>query len=136
MSVKISVKKIVRGRIEAEAVVCPDSFSFLGDVDMSTGVIIAEDNPNKGLSIANKILIYRETKGSSGGCVVLMTLAAKGIAPAGLCTIKRADYNLTEGAILSKIPFICEPEIDVTTIIKTGQVIVIDADNNYIEIVD
>lgn len=136
MSIKFSVRKVVRGKVEAEAIVCPDSFSFLGDVDMATSEIIADDNPNRGQKIAGKILIYRETKGSSGGCVVLMTLAQKGLAPAGLCTIKRADYNLTEGAILSKIPFVCEPDGDLLIAIKTGSKVLVDADAGFVEIVE
>jgi len=54
--------------------------------------------------------VYKETKGSSGGCVVLMTLARRGIAPAAIVTVKPADHNLAEGAILSKVPFVCEPD--------------------------
>jgi len=122
------VRRIVRGRATAEAVVCPGSFSFLGDVDMETGEIIADGNPNRGASIAGKVLVYTETKGSSGGCVVLMTLAHKGRAPAAIVTVKPADYNMAEGAILAKVPFVCEPDGDVIGGIETGQTVTVDAD--------
>ena len=134
MAKTYKVRKIVRGSAEAEAIVCPDSFSFLGDVDMDTGEIIAEDNPNKGKNLAGKVLIYKETKGSSGGCVVLMTLAKKGIAPAAIVTVKPADYNLTEGAILCRIPFVCEPEGDILAEIKTGLKVNVDADSGIISV--
>ena len=90
-------RKIVRGKAEGEAIVCPDSFSFLGDVDLATGEIIAPSNPNKGKLLKDKILIFKESKGSSGGCVVLKTLVQKKVAPAALVTVKAPDYNLTEG---------------------------------------
>ena len=130
---KVGVRKIVRGKAESEAVVINGSFSFLGDVDMETGEIIADGNPNKRKSIAEKILIYKETKGSSGGCVVLMTLAKKDKAPAAIITMKPADYNLTEGAILCGIPFVCEPEENILEIVKTGMKTSVNADEGFIE---
>ena len=132
---RIKVRKIVRGNADGEAIVCPDSFSFLGGVDMDSGEIIAKGNPNRGVNVAGKILIYKETKGSSGGCVVLMTLHKKGIAPAAIITIKPADYNLTEGAILSSIPFVCEPERDILTEIKTGMRVKVNSDDGFIEVI-
>ncbi len=129
-------RKIVRGSGTGEAIVCPESFSFMGDVDMGNGEIIAADNPNKGLRLKGKILIYKETKGSSGGAAVLVTLASKGIAPAAIITMKPADYNMTEGAILSKVPFLCSPDGDVLSEIKNGQRVHADADAGTIEVLD
>jgi predicted aconitase with swiveling domain len=125
-------RKVVRGCAEGEAVVFPGSFSFLGDVDMDTGEVLVA--PNKGVLLAGKVLIYRETKGSSGGCVVLMTLAKKGRAPAAIVTVKPADYNLAEGAILARIPFVCEPDGDLLACIKTGDAVLVDAEAGVIEV--
>lgn len=135
MGNQIKVRKIVRGNVVGEAVVYDGSFSFMGDVDMGNAQIIAESNPNKGISIKNKILIYNETKGSSGGMTVLMTLKRKGLAPAGICTIKPVDYNLAEGMILTQIPFVCEPNLDILSEIKTGDLIRLNATEGIIELV-
>ena len=126
-------RKVVRGVAEGEALVYPGSFSFLGDVDMESGVIIAQGSPLKGECLAGKVLVYRETKGSSGGCVVLMTLARRGLAPAALVTEKAADYNLAEGAILAAIPFVCEPEGDIFSHVTAGARLRVDADRGVIE---
>ena len=128
------VRKVVRGSAVAKAIVCPESFSFLGDVDMDNGEIIAAGNPNKGENLKGTILVYKDTKGSSGGCVVLMTLAAKGLAPAAIVTMKPADYNMTEGAILAKVPFVCTPDGDLLSEIKTGQTVKVDADAGFVEV--
>ena len=128
------VRKVVRGIAEGEAVVCPGSFSFLGDVDLGTGEIIASGNPNQGRALKDTVLIYLETKGSSGGVVVLQTLVRKGLAPAGIVTVKPVDYNLAEGAILSQIPFACEPDGDVLTQIQSGQRVRLDADAGVLEL--
>ncbi|MBI5324589.1 MAG: DUF126 domain-containing protein [Ignavibacteriae bacterium] len=128
------VRKIVRGNVSGEAIVLPGSFSFLGDVDMNTSEIIASENPEKGNFIKNKILVYKDTKGSSGGMVVLMTMAKKGIAPKALVTVKPVDYNLAEGAILTKVPFVCEPDADILNEIKTGDMISINTDEGFITV--
>jgi len=127
-------RRIVRGKAEAAAIVCPGSFSFLGDVDLDRAIICARTNPNRGYSIAGKVLVYEETKGSSGGCVVLLTLARQGLAPAALVTVRPADYNLAEGAILAGIPFVCEPDGDVISGIATGQAVRVDADAGRVEV--
>jgi len=128
------VRKVVRGVAEGIAVVCPGSFSFLGDVDLGTGEIIATGNPNQGRILKDTVLIYRETKGSSGGVVVLQTLVTKGLAPAGIVTVKPVDYNLAEGAILSRIPFACEPDGDVLGHVESGQLVRLDADAGVLEV--
>lgn len=128
MANEFHVRKIVRGSVVGNAIVCPGSFSFLGDVDMGNGEIIASDNPNKGISLRDKVLIYNETKGSSGGMVVLMTLKKKGIAPSAIVTQKVVDYNLAEGAILTQIPFACEPDGNILGEINTGDLVELDTD--------
>ncbi len=136
MAKTYKVRNVVRGVAEGEAIVCPGSFSFMGDVDMDNSEIIAADNPNRGRTLNGKILIYKETKGSSGGMVVLMTLVNKGIAPKGLVTQKPVDYNLAEGAILCKIPFACEPDGDVLSGIQSGQRVRLDANSGLLEVLD
>jgi len=132
--VAIPARKVVRGVAEGSALVYPGSFSFLGDVDMESGLIIAQGSPLKGESLAGKVLVYRETKGSSGGCVVLMTLKRRGLAPAALVTEKAADYNLAEGAILAGIPFVCEPVGDIFSRVATGARLRVDANRGLIEL--
>lgn len=136
MSCQFRARRIVRGCATAEAIVCPGSFSFLGDVDMGTGEIVAATNPNKGLSIKGRVLIYAQTKGSSGGCLVLVSLFNKGLAPAAIVTMKPADYNMAEGAILSRVPFLCSPEGDLLTEIRTGQRVRVDADAGVLDVLD
>jgi hypothetical protein len=123
---------VVRGRAEGEALVCAKPFSFLGDVDMDTGEIIARDHPLRGQSIAGKIMVYPETKGSSGGCVVLMSLARVGRAPAAIVLTKPADFNIVEGAILLGLPLLAEPEGDLLSEVRTGDRLVVDAAANEI----
>jgi hypothetical protein len=129
-----TARKVVRGVGEGAAIICPASFSFLGDVDLASGEIIAQGNPNRGLRLQGRVLVYREAKGSSGGCVVLLTLAKQGLAPAAIMTVMPADYNLTEGAILAGIPFVCQPDGDVLGELATGQRLRVDADAGTVSV--
>ena len=123
----IKCRGMVKGKVEGEALVCKKAFSFLGDVDMDTGVIIAKGHEHEGKTIAGKVLIYPETKGSSGGCVVLMVLAKQGKQPAAIVLEKAADTNIVEGAIIAKVALVCEPEEDVISLIPSGNRVVVDA---------
>jgi uncharacterized protein len=125
----IRAKRVVRGRAQGTALVCPGGLSFLGDIDLATGEIIAAGHPCRGEKLAGRILIYEEARGSSGGCVVLLSLAKAGLAPAAIVTVRPADYNMAEGAILAGIPFVCQPEADVLSLIRSGQHIDIDANH-------
>lgn len=125
-------RKIVRGFARGPLVVIPGSFSFLGDVDMNTSQVISSEPTLPPLYLKQSILLFIETKGSSGGCVVLLTLARKGIAPLGMVTLKPPDYNLTEGAIMAGIPFISEIEEKIFREVKSGDMGSMNADKGIL----
>lgn len=128
----IRARGIVRGRITAPALVSNSSISFLGDVDLATGDIIAASHELHGNNISGKILIYPESKGSSGGCIVLMSLAKVGRQPLGIVLKKAADPNIVEGAILSGIALLCEPDEDILKLIPNGAVVTVDGQTGEI----
>lgn len=118
---------IVRGSAVGEALVSDHAFSFLGDVDMDTGEIIARGHEHEGRRISGKVLFYPETKGSSGGCVVLVVLARAGRQPAAIVLGKPADPNIVEGAIVAGVPLLCEPEQGLLDAVRTGDRVSVDA---------
>ena len=129
----IQCRPVVKGRVEAPALVCKKAFSFLGDVDMDTGEIIAHGHEHQGQSIAGKVMIYPETKGSSGGCIVLMTLAKQGRQPAAIVLSKPADPNIVEGAILAGVALVCEPGEDLLSQVPTGATVTVDGASGVVE---
>jgi predicted aconitase with swiveling domain len=133
---KFNIKKVVRGNVTAELLVIQGSFSFMGDVDLETACIIAKSSPNYGKSIAGKILVFDETKGSSGGATVLITLANQGKAPAAIISSKPADFNLTEGAILAKIPYACNIDIISLHELKSGSKAEIDLEKGELVVIE
>ena len=128
------IKKVVRGNVKAELLVNQGSFAFMGDVDLETACIIAKSNPNYGKSIAGKILIFEETKGSSGGSTVLITLYKQGKAPAAIISSKPADFNLTEAAILTKVPYACNLEKNALDVLESGSIGEVDLEKGVLRV--
>jgi len=128
----VAARRLVKGRVTAPALVCPDAFSFLGDVDMDTGEIIARGHPQRGQTIAGKVMIYPETKGSSGGCVVLMALAKAGRQPAAIVLEKPADPNIVEGAVVAGVTMVCEPHEPLVTAVPDGATVTVDGDTGAV----
>ena len=133
---RIKCRGVVKGIVVGEALVMKRSFSFMGDVDMDTSEIIARDHEHYGTRLAGRIMIYPETKGSSGGCVVLMSLYEQGRQPGAIVNTKMADHNLVEGAILSRVPLACLPETDPAGVIRTGDIVRLDAEKGWIELLE
>ncbi len=123
---RVQARPLVRGRVTAPALVCRHAFSFLGDVDMDTGVIIARGHEHEGQTIAGKVMIYPETKGSSGGCVVLTVLAKQGRQPAAIVLARPADPNIVEGAIVTGVALLCEPAEDLLSCVPQGAPVTVD----------
>jgi len=122
----VRARGMVRGKVRGPALVCRKAFSFLGDVDMDTGEIIARGHEHEGETIAGRVMIYPETKGSSGGCVVLTVLAKQGRQPAAIVLENQADPNIVEGAIVCGVALVCEPEANLVEAVPQGAEVTVD----------
>ena len=128
---EIKFKGILPGKAVGEALVLRDPVGFQGEIN-EEGTIVAAGHPYAGKSVSNKILIYPEAKGSSGGCMMLRLLAKRGKKPAAIVNTRHLDPNLVEGAILADVPMLCYPERDPYEIISTGDRIEVDGDKGIL----
>jgi uncharacterized protein len=115
---------IYKGTAEAEALVTSQPISFYGGVDPNTGVVIEKGHQLQGVSVASKILVFPQGKGSTVGSYTLYRLKKNGVAPAGMVN-KECETIIAVGAIISEIP--CVDKVDIAKI-KTGDKIKIEAD--------
>jgi len=129
---QINTKAVVRGSAEGELLIFRTAFSFLGDVDMDNSKIIVKSHEHYGKELNGKILLLPDSKGSSGGCVVLFVLGRQNIAPAGIIVKKMADTNLVEGAIFASVPVVCLPEEDIEAHFNNGDIVHIDGGKGII----
>ena len=128
---EIKFKGILPGRAVGEALVLKEPIGFQGEID-EEGYIVIAGHPYVGENVSNKILIYPEAKGSSGGCMMLRLLAKRGKKPAAIVNTRHLDPNLVEGAILADIPMLCYPDRDAYELISTGDRVEVDGNSGIL----
>jgi phosphomecalonate degydratase small subunit len=126
-AVHIQCKGILPGKATGRALVMREPISFQGEID-EEGTIVVRGHPHAGESVAGKVLIYPEAKGSSGGCMMLRLLGKRGKKPAAIINTRNLDPNLVEGAILADVPMLCFPEEDLYEIISSGDLVEVDGE--------
>jgi len=123
-------RKIFAGKASGEALVTSQAISFYGGVDPDTGVVVEKGHPLEGKSVAGKILVFPQGKGSTVGSYTMYRLAKNGKAPAAIIN-RECETIVAVGAIISEIP--CVDSIDISRI-KDGAKVEVDAENGTVRI--
>ncbi|RDE14705.1 MAG: hypothetical protein C4K49_07050 [Candidatus Thorarchaeota archaeon] len=129
---KLSGRKVFRGRVSGEALVTTQDVSFYGGCDPETGVIIEKGHQLEGKSVSGKILVFPTGKGSTVGSYVLYALKKTGRAPAAIIN-KTVDPVVAVGCIISEIPAVDQIEIEK---LLTGERVDVDADRGIVSTQD
>lgn len=132
-TIQIKGNKIVAGKATGEAVVTKEAISFNGGVDNFTGVVTEPGHELEGVNITGKVLVFLTGKGSTGGSYKIYDMACRGTAPVAFIQVKPESVT-TIGAIIGSIPVISQCEQDPTTLIHTGDLVEVDADNGTITV--
>jgi predicted aconitase with swiveling domain len=137
-SVEVLVLKgrgVVPGMVEGEAIVCPEGITGWGGIDPSTGIIKEYDNPNRGKSIFNTILVMPGSKGSNGWSCYFNAARVGGNAPKGW-VFTRIDSSAGVAVALLKIPTVVDfgVEQDPCRLIETGDLVRINGGTGEVEI--
>ncbi len=126
--------KISEGKVTGEALVSLDDIMFYL-IKPETGVVIEPSHDLYGQSMAQKILIFPSGKGSS---VVqadgLFQLNKNGNMPKAMI-IQYPETVLVSSAIIMDIPMVDKVDPAFYEDIKSGDQIVVNADEGYIEII-
>jgi len=115
---------IFKGKAEGEVLVTSMPISFYGGVDPNTGVVLEKGHELQGQSIAGKVLVFPQGKGSTVGSYTLYRMKKNGTAPAAMIN-RETETIVAVGAIISEIPFV--DKVDVGKI-KTGTKVTVDND--------
>ncbi|PWI46997.1 hypothetical protein CEE45_13925 [Candidatus Heimdallarchaeota archaeon B3_Heim] len=127
---KLTGRKIFKGKASGEALVTKDSISFYGGVDPENGVVVEKDHELEGININDKILVFPSGKGSTVGSYVIYQMAMTGKGPKAL-VLNDCEAIVAVGTIISELP--CVDQIDVTKI-ETGMQLNVDGENGIVEI--
>jgi predicted aconitase with swiveling domain len=124
-------RTISPGKARGEALVSRAPIGFYGGIDPKTGIVIEKGHELEGKCVKDKILVFPQGKGSTVGSYVIYGLKKNGVAPAAIVN-RETETIVATGVILAGIP--CVDRIDIDRI-KTGDHLVVDADNASVEIV-
>jgi predicted aconitase with swiveling domain len=101
MSGQVQARAVIAGTGAGRILRLPRAISFWGDVDPFTGRLTDPREPWHGQSIAGRILVLPETRGSSSGSAVMLELLAGGHAPAAL-VLGRIDAIVGLGILVAR----------------------------------
>ncbi len=104
--------------------------SFLGGVDVDSGLIAEVGHDLKGKSVKDKILCFPHGHGSTVGSYVLYSLAKRRVAPKAIIN-RIADPVVVVGALIAEIPMIDQIEIQQ---IQTGDDLEVDCRRGTVSI--
>lgn len=132
MGMTIKGRAVMRGDVQAEAIVTKEPLSFTY-IDPDTGTVIDTTHMLHGQNIKDKILILPMIKGSAMQPFSLYQLVKKRVAPKGLIALE-ADVRLMVAAIYCEIPLIDKLEKNPLEIISTGDLVHLNGDKGMIEV--
>ncbi len=108
--------------VEAEVLVSSRRLSFLGGVDPETGEVVDPSHELCGKVLTDRVLVLPGGRGSTVGSYVLMEMAHRGTAPAGI-VVREAEPILVVGCVLGDIPLFHKPERDLVSELDNGDVV-------------
>jgi len=130
---KLKGHKINGGRVEGEAIVCADAFSFLGDFDPTTGNCLIKGPELEGKSMIDKVLVCPTGKGSSRGPLNTYRAMKLNKSPKAIVCIEAEP--VLAAAMVANMPMVDRLDKNPLEVIKTGDWVKVDGDNGIVEVI-
>ncbi len=134
MSLAYQGRSICNGLAEGEALVTKQGISFLGGVDLETGIITEVDHELHGEKLAGKILVLPSLKGSAGGMWILIRLAASKKGPKAVI-VAQADTILVGAVIIGEIPTVDSLPVEAFQTLKSGDLLKVNATKGTVTLI-
>jgi len=128
---RIKCRAIVRGLGGGEVLVTKQPINFLTMIDLKNGTVNDDKHELYKKNIANKILVFPNSIGSSVGAYSIYALKINNTAPKAI-VCRKADITTASGCAIADIPLVDNPEKDVFSF-KSGSIVKVDAVNGIIE---
>lgn len=117
---------VVKGQAVGPAQVSATALSFLGDVDIRTGMVVGQSNDLKGRSLAGQALVLPATRGSAGAWRFLYQLKVHDTHPVALVMRELPDASVVQGAFLAAVPIVVIEDESFWDAVKDGDALDID----------
>jgi len=131
---KLKGRRVNGGKAEGEAIVTHIPFSFLGEIEISTGKVPSPSHDLFGQSLAGKIFVCPTGKGSSVGPGVAYLAKMAGTMPKAM-VVKEVEPVLASAILTANIPAVDKLNQDPLEVIETGDYIKMDADKGIVEVI-
>lgn len=96
------MRMLVSGVAEGEVIRLDAGLSFWGGYDPDTGTIIDRSHPQRGASLAGRIVVMPQGRGSSSASSVLAEALRLGTGPAAI-VLGEPDQILVIGSLVAKL---------------------------------
>ena len=133
MEITLKGRKCVKGKARGIAMVCNEDICFVGGINIETGDFTEEGHAFYGMNVKDRILVYPTGKGSTGGAYCLYAAKVNNVGPAAIIN-RNVEQVTAVGAIIAEVPMVDCVEPDPIEIIKTGDLVEVDADNGIITV--
>jgi len=126
----MSLKIIVKGKVQGKIMKTSNPINFLGAVDKKTGIIRDDKHDKFQKSIKDVILVFPHGIGSSVGAYTIYSLKKNNSAPlAMICT--KADMSVASGCALANIPMVIISQEEYDLLLDENE-ITLDAESGKI----
>lgn len=134
MSRVLKCHRGIGSRVTGTALVADDNFSARYDLDRTNGTFSRPQHKLAGQSYVNKILVLNTAKGGVATAWMLHEMKSRNLAPAAIL-FNTTNTILAQGAALADIAM-CDrfEDGDVTTLVNTGDELVVDPAAGIVEI--
>ncbi|WP_195269339.1 DUF126 domain-containing protein [Eubacterium sp. 1001713B170207_170306_E7] len=135
MGRKIKGRSAIGGIAKGLAMVSEETIQGWSGIDEETGLIMEIGHPFEGKSIIGSILIISGGKGSNGWSCHFHAAKMSGKAPAGM-VFPKIDSRTGVAAVVTGVPTVTDLEENVFELVKTGDYVLVNGDEGYIEILE
>ena len=118
-------------RVSGVAICANDNFSARYDLDRIRGVFSRPAHLLYGQSYVDKILVLNTAKGGVATSWMLHDMVARNMAPRAL-VLNSTNPILAQGAAFANLTLVHEFNVDVTSVIQSGDFITVDPNIGYV----
>ncbi len=119
---------------EAEALVCPVTFSPRYDLDRELGVFSRKGHPLEGVSISGRILVCPGVQGGVAAGWAMLAMRGRGVGFAGL-VFGQTNPAMVQGAVAARIPILAGTDEKIFSAVRSGDFIRVDPKRRQVTLV-
>ena len=121
-------------RVRGTVLAAQDGFSARYDLDRVKGVFSRPTHKLAGHSYVGKVLVLDTAKGGVATAWMLHDMRARGVVPAAL-VLNSVNPIMVQGAALADFTMVAGFDGDITTLLRTGDVVEIDPAGPVVRVV-